>query len=116
MSFLRIVPKHIINPKKVNYCLDCSNIYGANCPKCYSCNKLLESLNYMSYIANVLDVTNIDVCPHCNSVEIMKSHEQVDFNEWTTHYNCDNCVKNFKSPKSVNRADWVKTNCPELSN
>jgi len=114
MSFLRIVPKHVINPKKVNYCLDCSNIYGLNCPKCYSCNSNLESLNYMSYVANVLNVPTIDVCPYCNSVEITKSKEEIDFSNWSTSYKCENCVKNFKKPKSVNRLEWVKTNCPEL--
>lgn len=102
MSFLKVIPKCIANPKKIQYCNNCNLIINNDKDQfCNNCHGKLNSLNYISYIAHIEQSLILAVCPNCNSFELNDKQ-------------CDGCKIFFDTPKLVDKVKWIKTNFPEV--
>lgn len=108
--FLSIIPKDIVNPKKVNYCVACCRVYSIQRVSCLNCNSFLKTIEHISYLANVLRQDYIEICPRCNSADILHKKMLTDLKK----VKCQNCLCIFGNPKKVNRLEWIHSNYPEL--
>jgi hypothetical protein len=113
--YLQIIPRHIANPKRIQYCVKCRKIYDWSHRKCYQCTGKLDTLQYISYLFSLHKENTVSVCPSCNSYDIDISDLQIIPYVWESGYCCNNCSRSFKEPIYVNKKEWFNQNFPEFS-
>jgi hypothetical protein len=112
--YLKIIPRHIANPKLVQFCKECNKIFDWSTSMCLSCNVKLNKLEFISYLLSLHKEEYIKVCPCCNSYDFDVTECQTSIDNWERGFNCNNCGKNFKFTKNANKNQWFLENFPEL--
>ncbi len=113
---MKIIPRHIASPKIVQYCQNCNKIYDWSTSICIVCDIKLNRLEYISYLLSIHNDDIIKICPCCNSYDFDLSERQTSIDRWENGFSCNNCSKNFKFAKNVDKKKWFLENFPELLN